>query len=229
MTTLPSTGSEEVGVIPPGVEITPIWLKVTTNISYDEWARLLSHLLHWEQSIQWWLGDLILYGENAYGELYAQAAEISGRSVSTLSNWMWVAGHVAPAQRRNDVRWTMHREIASLTPPEQDEWLDAAEDGGWTVEELKKALRENPSADSPPRQPSLQPDPESNLSPLGRDEVTADPDETVGWSIRILVPETADLMAVDDAVKKSSEALRLILTEDLQANPQVFVAVDVNE
>ena len=225
--TLP-TPAKPNAVIPPGVEITPVQLKITTNISYDEWARLLGNLLDWEQSIQWWLGDLICYGENAYGELYAQAAEVSGRSVSTLTNWMWVASHVAPAQRRPELRWTIHREIAALTPPEQDEWLDAVTEGNWTVEELKKALRENPSADSAPRPLPAQPNLGTD-APLGREEVVADPGATVGWSIRVFVPETANLIAVDQAIKRSSEALRLILDEDLRADPQVFVAVDVNE
>jgi hypothetical protein len=217
--------STDVGPLPPGCQITPTSLSFTTNISYGEYERLAKQLLSAEQSIQWWLGDLLNYGERAYGERYAQAADLSGRTVSTLSNWMWVAERFPASRRRDGVRWTMHREVAKLDPDEQDQWLGVAESEGWSREQLVSSLRNTPSGDSPPRTPSLQPAP---ASPLGREEVEADSNERVVWTIRISVPETSSLIDVESAIQTSADALRSVLVDDIHADPEVFVALDVS-
>jgi N6-adenosine-specific RNA methylase IME4 len=49
-------------------------------------------------------------------------------------------------RRRNNLTWGHHREVAPLEPPEQDEWLNEAENNRWSVHELRKALRKRGSA-----------------------------------------------------------------------------------
>lgn len=221
-------------IVPEGVTFDDTNVTINRMLSYGEWESLVEYLMRMEQSVQWWLGDMLRYGEAAYGEKYAQAAILTGRSVGTLANWVYVSGAFPPDRRRSTVRWSCYRELAPLKDPEaQDSWLDAVEEGGWTREELKRAIRETPTGDSPPRQPSLQPqvstDPEA--APDDDDDVidridTTEPDR-ISWTIRISVPESADLMGVQQALERSASALEIVL-DQLKADPEVGLAVDVS-
>ena len=221
MTSLePSTAT----IVPSGVVVTATSLSFNRELRFEEWDTLMQHLLSMEQSVQWWLGDMLLYGEAAYGEKYAQAATLSGRSINTLANWVYISKAFPQNRRRESVRWSCYRELAPIRDEqEQDGWLDAVEDGGWTREELRFALRENPTADSPPRRAPLQPKPGGTPS-VGE----ALPEvERISWTIRISVPETSDLMVVQETLERSAKALEVMLAE-LRADPEVGLAVDVS-
>ena len=49
-----------------------------------------------------------------------------------------------------------HAEVASLTYPEQEEWLDRAEDNGWSRNELRAELRRHSRAREPAVEEQLQ-------------------------------------------------------------------------
>lgn len=105
---------------------------------YLETAALLGKIGH---GVQWWLGDLLVYGDKAYGEKYAQAEAETGFDPGTLANITSVCDRVEPSRRRAALSFAHHVEVAKLTPDEQTRWLEVAEKKGWTRAELRRALK----------------------------------------------------------------------------------------
>jgi hypothetical protein len=117
------------------------------ELSFDSYEALGRFLGTLRDATAWWLGDWLLFGEAAYGEKYAQATEATGRSKSTLQNYLWVAQNVTRSRRRENLSWSHHVEVAKLAPREQDRWLKRCEREGLSVEELRGLVR-------PPREMS---------------------------------------------------------------------------
>ena len=89
----------------------------------------------------WWLADWARYGEGAYGSRYRDAIAITGLGGQTLRNYAWVAGRFEASRRRDTLSFAHHAEVAALPPVEQDAWLDHAEQGGWSRNELRVRIR----------------------------------------------------------------------------------------
>jgi hypothetical protein len=119
--------------------------------------------------------------------------------------------------------WWAHQELAAYTPEEQDEWLDAIEEQGWSTQDLRKALRGSHTGESPPR-PAALVDRETPTLEVVPDQ-NIEPDETMMWEMRIIVPRTSNIVKVEEAVRKSAGALEIVLG-DLDANPLVTLFVD---
>ena len=64
------------------------------EMAYEEWERLGHVLQRMDASLPWWIGDWLNYGEYAWGEAYAQALEITGKSIDVLQNYKWVANKI---------------------------------------------------------------------------------------------------------------------------------------
>ena len=58
--------------------------------------------------------------------------------------WMhyaWVAGRVEICTRVQILSWAHHREVAPLTSAKQKDWLAKAVANGWSVRELRAAIK----------------------------------------------------------------------------------------
>jgi site-specific DNA-methyltransferase (adenine-specific) len=133
--------AEVLGGIPGTMTETSLALK--KDLEFDDWSRVVGLLGQIGRSVQWWLGDALLYGEHAYGEKYVQAATDTGYEVQTLMDMVWVAKHVPAEQRRSGLPWSHHRVVASLDEEGQKELLDWAEENSTEDRKVSvKALRE---------------------------------------------------------------------------------------
>lgn len=115
-------------------------IAVTGSPRFDEWATTYAVVERIESGVMWWLGDLLNYGENAYGEAFSQVLNASGYREGTLRNAKWVAASVPASRRREAIPFSLHQEVASLTPAKQDEYLDKAANEGLTRAELRRAI-----------------------------------------------------------------------------------------
>jgi hypothetical protein len=118
---------------------TPTSLSLPASLSYEEWAATLHAVARMGKAVQFWLGDALLYGENQYGELMAQAASETGYSSESLRGFLWVASRVPPSVRRLTLSWTHHQVAAGQDDPAQ--WLADAEYNQWTVKEMREAVK----------------------------------------------------------------------------------------
>ena len=123
-------------------QATAVGLVVTEeNVPYELWQAYGSGLRQVEGAIQWIIGDWLNYGERKYGEMYSQAMDETDYEYGTLANDKYVAGKVQFSHRCEDLSWVHHREVAPLDPDEQEHWLNEAVEQGYTVKELRQAIR----------------------------------------------------------------------------------------
>jgi hypothetical protein len=120
-----------------------------TNISwsapealpFEQWVRDGRRLGMIGRGVGWWIGDWLRFGNARYGEKYVRAAKITGYDVQTLMNMVYVASNIEPARRRESLSWSHHAELASLSPAEQDGWMDRAEASRLSARDLRVSLR----------------------------------------------------------------------------------------
>ncbi len=145
----------------PG-RITSTALTLPSRIDYAEWEHILRGFRNVSQSIMFWLGDLLVYGRDEYGEQFSQAIDTVGYSPETVRNAMWVASRVAGDVRSDKLSWSHHQLVAHFEQPDQQKWLATAEKNEWTVAELRAAIR-------PPEVEPLPKDPKGDYAKLLKD------------------------------------------------------------
>jgi hypothetical protein len=128
-----------------------------TPLSFDEWCRVGRQLATIDKALRWWIGDWLNYGERAYGKEHTEALEATGYDVSSLHNMAWVAGSFDPSRRRATLSWSHHQEVAGLEPPEQDLWLERADEGRWSRRRLRSELRLSQRLTIPAREDEPKP------------------------------------------------------------------------
>lgn len=134
----------DAGVLTPtALNLAPVFedKPLDTAEAFEVWAQFGPFFGRVHRSAKWWLGDWLNFGEGAFGERYAQAADTTGLSIGYLQNIAWVARSVAPSRRRDGVAFSLHSEVASLPPPLQTQWLDEAIEAGWSQRDLRLAIK----------------------------------------------------------------------------------------
>lgn len=124
-------------------EVSAVGWHGPANMDFDEWMRVGNTLQQVGNSINWWVGDWLNYGEKRYGETYAQAVEITGWEAERLMNAKWVASAIQTSLRKENLSWSAHKEVAKLPHEEQRFWLNKASIEGMKVRELRDAIRQS--------------------------------------------------------------------------------------
>lgn len=105
------------------------------------WEKILGTLLAIEQSVQWWIGDALLWGRAHYHEMHSHALGQGGEYArSTLLRCASVAEQYAPDQRRENLSFTHHRLL--VTHSQRDAWLDRCEQDNISCDQLSALLRQ---------------------------------------------------------------------------------------
>jgi hypothetical protein len=66
---------------------------------------------------------------------------VTGYDVQTLMNYVYVATHVPPAERRTGVSWSHHAELAKFDKRTRSLWLDRCDLERLSVRDLRMLLR----------------------------------------------------------------------------------------
>lgn len=122
-------------------ETTPVSWQPHGVLDFEEWIAIGNTLQQVNASLNWWIGDWLNYGERQWGEMYAQAVEITGWDYNRLSKAKYVSNSIEFCKRLQNLTWSHHHEVASLPPSEQSEWLSQAEVGNWSVRQLREAIK----------------------------------------------------------------------------------------
>jgi hypothetical protein len=123
-----------------GARFTPIELALPEQMTLEEWAAIGRKLCRTGQVMQWWLGDWAAFGLRKYGRL-KEFAEANNLNYGALRNLAYVSSNIELSRRRDNVEWSKHMEVASLSPKEQSKWLLKAESEGLTRAELRSQIR----------------------------------------------------------------------------------------
>lgn len=135
--------------------VTQTSLTLAANITYDRWAAIGVLLGRVKRTASWLIGDWLNAGETRFGEKYAQAIEDTGLTEGTLRNYASVCGRVTPERRLSDLPFSMHADVAALTPEQQTEWLTRARDEGWSRTQLREELKQAGLGQTPAHEPAF--------------------------------------------------------------------------
>lgn len=124
-------------------------LLVPDSTSFEEVERMLEAMKGLRNCTLWWIGDLLLFSERAFGEKYAQLLDAADFEYSTLRNVCYVTTHVAPAVRRKELTFWHHQEVAALPPGDQKKFLKIAVDQKLSAGALRTMIRNKPKDDKP--------------------------------------------------------------------------------
>lgn len=125
-------------------ETTAISWSGPENMSYEQWAAIGRTLQVVNRSVNWWLGDWLAHGARAYGEMYAQAIEISDSSVETLKKLKSVAERIPPYERQESLSWTHHFAVSYLPQEQRGPILEIAARFELSTRDLKILVGLNP-------------------------------------------------------------------------------------
>ena len=135
--------------LPPGVTATSTSLQFDEPLEFTTWQEFGKDLEYLHrvqearmQTVLWWIGDWLRYGEYTYGEKFAQAVEETGRAPQTLANLQWVAGAIGPSRRRENLSHAHHAEVAGLDEDDQDDLLDDAIENGYSAKTLREKAQD---------------------------------------------------------------------------------------
>jgi hypothetical protein len=123
------------------VLLTRVGLRMPERMTFEHWERTGAQLSGIVDSSSWCLGDWLVYGKEQYSDRYRHVVQAVGLDYQTLRNYAWVAGRFELARRRPGLSFQHHAEVASMLPDDQDRWLDEAESGGWSVKQLRAAIK----------------------------------------------------------------------------------------
>jgi hypothetical protein len=111
------------------------------NPTFEDWESAFSFAKKSEQSVQFWVGDLINSIESSrYSDKYSQALDATEYSLGSLQNNKYVASKVPLENRRPELSFEAHKAVAPLSPEKQKEYLDKAVENGWTIKELRQEI-----------------------------------------------------------------------------------------
>ncbi|MFJ9773512.1 LmbU family transcriptional regulator [Kitasatospora sp. NPDC101157] len=131
-------------------------LALPARLPIDMWTRIGQDLGAAADSVTWWLGDWLVYGQDRYPERYRRAIDETALDYQTLRNYAWIARKFPPGRRRPALSMQHHAEVASLDPEVQDNWLDRAQQGGWSRNELRRRIRAATTPDTGARPLSVE-------------------------------------------------------------------------
>jgi hypothetical protein len=121
-------------------QLTACGLSLPAGMQYRDWAEVGLRLWRLANSSAWAVGDWASYGQEAYGERYRRAIEVTGFDYQTLRNYAWVARCFDLSRRRDKLSFAHHAEVAARPAAEQDLWLARAERERWSRNELRSQL-----------------------------------------------------------------------------------------
>lgn len=143
-------------------EVSAVGWHGPAGMEFDEWVRIGNTLQQVGNSINWWVGDWLNYGEAKWGEMYAQAIEITGWEYQRLANAKLISAQIQFSLRQEKLSYSHHVEVAKLPHEKQHYWLQRAYTENMRVRELRDAIRQS---QLPPPAPVDDDVPFSSASP----------------------------------------------------------------
>lgn len=111
------------------------------ELSIEDWVAVGQHLAEIGKAYQWSVADWVLYGQNKYGDKYAEAMERTGFAYQTIANIVSVARKIEFSRRRENLPFSHHAEVAQLDAPQADQLLQKAESERWTARQTREAAQ----------------------------------------------------------------------------------------
>jgi hypothetical protein len=126
-----------------GFKFKSMELSIEGQHEIEKWLEVGTLLTGMESSLNWWIGDWLVFGEHTYGQKYSQAESVTKHRQDYLKACNFVSSKVPASNRIVGLSWSHHREVAALPVVEQKKWLTQALENEWTVSELRINMRKS--------------------------------------------------------------------------------------
>ena len=103
------------------------------DLTVEEWADVGRSLGSAQKMMGWVIGDWLCAAAGKWGEMYAEAMELTGLGYNRLKQLKWLSERVDLCLRNHNLTVSHHQEVAPLPPDDQQYWLLAAETNAWSV------------------------------------------------------------------------------------------------
>lgn len=121
-------------------QLTPTGLIAPETMTEESWTDLGHLLFRLEGSIQWLIGDWLVYGaELQYGDI-TQIAQAMGRDPTTFIEYAHVCRKVQLLVRTNTLSYSHHKMVAPYKPEDQRGLLDYAAENGLSLRQFRAWL-----------------------------------------------------------------------------------------
>lgn len=187
-----------------GFQLSPTGLIAPETITSDAWVDVGRLLAKLEGSLQWLIGDWIVFGESIrWGDIPALAQEL-GFAVQTLYDYASVCRKVQFSTRIENLSFAHHRLVMSMTPDFQTYALKFAAHNKYSVAEFRKWIKADMPEEGLPESTANPPQPTTAL-PAERQYNVAQMTDSV-YSVA-----QKDLMQIPEReVRSALDAIRLI-------------------
>jgi len=128
-------------IVYSGFTLHAIGITPVGSPTFEQWQDCWSFVGRADGAIRFWRGDLIRFAENAYGEMYTQFINNTGKDYQTLANDKWVASKIDLSRRRENLTFAHHEEVVDLDQNEQDELWDIAERSSIKSKDFRQVVK----------------------------------------------------------------------------------------
>lgn len=174
----------------------PIGMRFDARLPFEEWRQLGTRIAMRSNASLWWLGDWLCFGQEKYGRRYKGGVAVTGLDYQTLRNYAVVARRFEVSRRRDNVSFQHHAEVCALADAEQDRWLDRAERGRWSRNELRRRRQSDVTQRSQAVSASLRLPLDSDRRELWHRAALHDDCDLESWIMRTLDEAAATVLSV---------------------------------
>lgn len=119
-------------------------LEITGKPTFEQWLQVGDELWYMKQSVCWMIGDWLNFGEHEYGQKYSLVIDETRYSLHSLQNIAYTCNAIPVHARRENVPFSSHSEVASLSESDREYALDMLQSKQWSRQDLrdwKRTLR----------------------------------------------------------------------------------------
>ena len=107
----------------------------------SEFSKMVSFLVWVSRNQPWWLGDVITWGEQRFGDELYNTIDIDQHAIDQITRCAGVARAMPPEARNKRLWFTHHREVCSLPRELAIQKLREAERQVMSSAELRKTIK----------------------------------------------------------------------------------------
>ena len=119
-----------------GVNYGSNYLSIDSDLPFKDFQSVWGTLVGIHGACPWWIGDAILQGEQAYGETYAQAIDVTDLKYDTLSKYRRTAQYFEKRNRFLNLSFTHHLNALHAPDADRQELLQRAQDESWSTRDV---------------------------------------------------------------------------------------------
>lgn len=123
-----------------GFQFTATGLVVQGQPTFEQCETMINRLHIVKDAVQMWLGDLLNYMEERWGEAYAQVVDGLDYAEGSLNNYQRVARQVPPPLRNEALTYNHYAAVAPLPQEKQAYWLNRAAEEKLSTRSLRKLI-----------------------------------------------------------------------------------------